>query len=108
MAAQPIAIVRGPTTVANLVGTIRSLFDKFYASSKDKPGLNIVFYPDWNNAGEFEIECGVQVEGGGNSATPAGTVATTVYLGFLQPNEACARSSRALVGGLRSLERRPR
>jgi effector-binding domain-containing protein len=29
----------------------------------------------------FEIACGVQLEQGGNTSTPRGTVATTVYLG---------------------------
>jgi len=44
-------------------------------------GLNIVFYPGSGVAGEFEIGCGVQLESGGNAATPAGLVATTVYFG---------------------------
>jgi effector-binding domain-containing protein len=67
--------------VANLPSRIRALFDEFYAGFKGKGGLNIVFYPNWDPAGEFEIECGVQVESGGNSSTPAGKVAGTVYLG---------------------------
>jgi effector-binding domain-containing protein len=79
--AQPIAIARGRTTRANLPGRIRALFDEFYAGLKGKGGLNIIFYPGSGVAGEFEIECGVQVESGGNSSTPAGTAATTVYLG---------------------------
>jgi len=79
--AQPIAMVRGRTTAANLPRRIRELFDQFYAGFKGKGGLNIVFYPGSGSAGEFEIECGVQVESGGNSSTPAGTVATTTYLG---------------------------
>jgi hypothetical protein len=37
-------------------------------------------------AGEFEIACGIQMEGvqpeqAGNASTPAGTVATMVYMG---------------------------
>jgi effector-binding domain-containing protein len=79
--AQPIAMVRGCTTAATLPRRIRELFDQFYAGFKGKGGLNIVFYPGPCVAGEFEIECGVQLESGGNSSTPAGTVATTTYLG---------------------------
>jgi effector-binding domain-containing protein len=78
---QPTAVVRGHTTVANLPNRISLLFDEFYASFKGKGGLNVVFYPNWNPTGEFEIKCGVQVESGGNSSTPAGQTATTVYLG---------------------------
>jgi effector-binding domain-containing protein len=79
--AQPIAIVRGPATMATLPKSIRALFDEFYAGFKGKGGLNIVFYPTFSEVRAFEIECGVQVETGGNSSTPAGTVATTVYWG---------------------------
>jgi hypothetical protein len=79
--AQPIAIVRGLTTAANLPNRIRALFDEFYAGFKGKAGLNIVFYPGWEVTGDFEIECGVQVESGGNSSTPSGTVATAIYRG---------------------------
>ena len=43
--------------------------------------MNIIFYPGTGAAGEFEIRCGVQVDSGGNDATPAGTVATTVHMG---------------------------
>jgi hypothetical protein len=78
--AQPIAIVRGHATKANLPTRIRELFDQFYAGFKGKGGLNLVLYPG-NVAGEFEIACGVQLDQGGNASTPAGTVATTVYLG---------------------------
>lgn len=60
---------------------IRALFGEFYAGLKEKGGLNIVFYPGPCVAGEFEIECGVLVESGGNSSTPGGTAATTVYQG---------------------------
>jgi effector-binding domain-containing protein len=81
VSAQPIAVVRGLTTAANLPKRIRALFDEFYAGFAGKAGLNIVFYPTFDVAGEFEIQCGVQVESGGNSSTPAGTIATTVYLG---------------------------
>src|SRR5580704_3208664 len=81
VAEQPIQIVRGRTTMAALPANIRKLFDEFYAGFKGKGGLNIVFYPGSGSAGEFEIECGVQVESGGNSSTPAGTVATTTYFG---------------------------
>jgi effector-binding domain-containing protein len=66
--------------MATLPIRIRALFDEFYAGFKGKGGLNIVLYPG-AVSGEFEIECGVEVESGGNSSTPAGMVATTVYLG---------------------------
>ena len=79
--AQPIAMVRGPATAKNLPKRIGDLLDEFYGSFKGKGGLNIVYYPGWDPTGEFEIRCGVQVESGGNSATPAGTVATAVYMG---------------------------
>jgi effector-binding domain-containing protein len=79
--AGPIAGVRGLATMANLPNRIRALFDEFYAGFKGKGGLNIVFYPGSGVAAEFEIECGVQVESGGNSFTPAGTIATTAYFG---------------------------
>jgi hypothetical protein len=80
-AAGPIQIVRGRATMATLPANIRKLFDEFYAGFKGKAGLNIVFYPGSDVAGEFEIGCGVQLESGGNGATPAGLVATTVYVG---------------------------
>jgi effector-binding domain-containing protein len=67
--------------MANLPKTIRALFDEFYGGFKGKGGLNIVFYPKSGVEGEFDIECGVQVTSGGNSSTPAGTVATTAYFG---------------------------
>ena len=79
--AQPIAVVRGRASRANLPGRIRVLFDEFYGGFKEKGGLNIVFYPGTEGGGEFDIECGVQVEGGGNSSTPAGTAATVTYFG---------------------------
>ena len=81
VAEQPIAAVRGRATMANLSATIRKLFDQFYAGFKGKGGLNIVLYTDPGVAGEFEIACGVQLEHSGNASTPAGTVATTVYMG---------------------------
>jgi len=64
----------------NLPKRICALFNEFYAGFKGNGGLNIVLYPG-DVAGEFEIECGVEVESGGNSSTPAGTAATRVYLG---------------------------
>jgi len=67
--------------MAALPANIRRLFDEFYAGFKEKGGLNIVFYPGSDMAGGFEIGCGVQLESGGNAATPAGLVATTVYFG---------------------------
>ena len=67
--------------MGDLPRNIRKLFDQFYAGFKGKGGLNIVYYPRCDVAGEFEIECGVQVESGGNSSTPAGPIATTVYMG---------------------------
>jgi hypothetical protein len=81
VAERSIQIVRGRTTMAALPANIRKLFDEFYAGFKGKGGLNIVFYPGSGVAGEFEIQCGVQLESGGNAATPAGLVATTVYFG---------------------------
>ncbi len=67
--------------MANLPRRIRALFEEFYAGFKAKGGLNIVLYSGFDAAGEFEIECGVQVECGGNSSTPAGIVATTIHMG---------------------------
>jgi len=78
---QPIAVVRGPAIATNLPLRIRALFDEFYEGFQRKGGLNVVFYPTWDETGEFEIECGVQVESGGNSSTPAGKVATVAHLG---------------------------
>jgi hypothetical protein len=78
---QPTAIVRGPATATNLSQRIRALFDEFYKGFKGKAGLNIVYYPSWHETHKFDVECGVQVESGGNSATPAGTVATLAYFG---------------------------
>ena len=78
---QPIAVLHGRATTANLPATIRTLFDRFYAGFKSQGGLNVVLYHDSGLPGEFEIECGVQLEQGGNAVTPKGTVATTVYLG---------------------------
>lgn len=81
LAAQPIDIVRGSTTAATLPVRIRALFNQFYAQSEGPRGLNVVFYPHWDPKGEFEIECGVQVEHGGNSSTPAGTAVTVPHFG---------------------------
>jgi effector-binding domain-containing protein len=78
---QPIAVVRGRATRATLPAKIRELFDQFYSGFKEKGGLNIVLYPGPGIAGEFEIACGVQLEQGGNASTPAGNVATTIYMG---------------------------
>jgi effector-binding domain-containing protein len=78
---QPIAIMRGRATAANLPARIREMFDQFYAGFRNKGGLNVVLYRDCDAAGEFEIGCGVQLEEGGNAVTPGGTVATTVYMG---------------------------
>jgi len=76
---QPMEIVRGRTTRAALPHNIRKLFDQFYAGFKGKGGLNVVYYPGCGVDEEFEIGCGVQVESGGNAATPAGLVATTYF-----------------------------
>jgi len=81
VAAQPIAVVRGRTPRASLSRSIRALFDAFYGSFTGTAGLNIVYYPGACADGELDIECGVQVESGGNSQTPAGLAATTVYFG---------------------------
>ena len=81
VAAQPMAVVRGRATKASLPKSIRALFDEFYGSFKGKAGLNVIYYPGACADGELDLECGVQVECGGNSQTPAGQVATTVYHG---------------------------
>jgi hypothetical protein len=78
--AQQIEAVRGLATMATLSANIRALFNQLYSEPKPGRGLNIVLYPG-SVDGEFEIACGVLVEQGGNAATPAGTVATTVYFG---------------------------
>ena len=79
--AQSIAVVRGRASRANLPKRIRATFDEFYAGFKSKGQLNIVFYPGTGGGGELDIECGVQVESGGNSSTPAGIAATVTYFG---------------------------
>jgi effector-binding domain-containing protein len=81
VASQPTAIVRGPATATNLPPRIRALFAEFYQCFKGKAGLNIVYYPSWHEVHEFDIECGAQVNSGGNSATPGGTVATLASFG---------------------------
>ena len=78
--AQPIEVVRGVATRATLPAEIRTLFGQFYAETKPGRGLNIVYYPSCVD-GKMEIACGTLVEQGGNDATPAGTVATTLYFG---------------------------
>jgi effector-binding domain-containing protein len=78
---QPIAAVRGRANHTNLPARIRQLFDEFYAGFKSKGELNVVLYTDPGVPGEFDIACGVQVAQGGNASTPAGAVATTVYMG---------------------------
>jgi effector-binding domain-containing protein len=98
VAEQPIAVQRGVATAATLPKNIRALFDQFYAGFKSKGELNIVYYPEWDDTGEFHIECGVQVESGGNSATPAGTVATTVHMG---PYDQMKAAHGAIHGWLR-------
>jgi effector-binding domain-containing protein len=79
--ALPTATVRGHSAPADIPKTLGVLFDQFYAGFKGKGGLNIALYSRLNAAGEFDIECGVQVESGGNSSTPAGRVATIVHVG---------------------------
>ena len=78
---QPTATVRGHSTRATIPKTIRALFDQFYSGFKGKGGVNIAYYSKCDSAGELDVECGVQVESGGNSWTPAGRVATIVYAG---------------------------
>jgi len=55
IAEQPLAVVRGLTTMATLPVRIRALFDEFYAGFKGKGGLNVVLYPPaafrWKKAG---------------------------------------------------------
>lgn len=76
---QRIAAVSGKATHATLPARIRALFDQFYAGFKGKGGLNVVYYPACG-PGEFDIQCGVLLDHG-DSALPAGTVATTAYWG---------------------------
>ncbi len=81
--AQLIEAVHGHTTQANLPASIRALFQQFYTETtvpKADRGLNVILYSSYINGG-FDIACGVLVEQGGNAATPAGTVATTVHIG---------------------------
>jgi hypothetical protein len=78
---QPLAVVRGRALRSNLPARIRELFDQFYAGLEGKGGLNVVLYSDSGTPGEFDIACGVQLDQGGNASTPAGAVATTVYIG---------------------------
>ncbi len=79
--AQPISVVSTRATMLNLPVQIRAAFDRFYASFKSHGELNICFYPMMDPRGDFEVRCGVQVESGGNDATPAGPVATTTHYG---------------------------
>jgi hypothetical protein len=81
VAVQPIAVVQGRTPRTRLSTNIRALFDAFYSGFKGKGGLNIVYYPGACTDEELDIECGVQVESGGNSQTQAGLAATTAYFG---------------------------
>lgn len=81
VAAGPVSMVRGQATRGNLPKRIRELFDQFYAGFKSNGELNIIYYPGPCTDAGFEIGCGVQLESGGTAATPAGTVATTVYMG---------------------------
>jgi effector-binding domain-containing protein len=81
VAAQPLSVVRGGVTRARLPQGIRALFDQFYSNFKSNGELNVVYYPEFHPTDEFSIECGVQVASGGNSATPAGEVATVAYFG---------------------------
>jgi hypothetical protein len=64
--------------MSTLPKRIRELFDEFYTGFKRKGGLNIVCYPGAGVEGEFEIECGVQMESGGNASMPAGLVRRSV------------------------------
>ena len=79
--AQPIAVVSGRATRTTLPARIRAVFDQFYSGFKSKGELNIVYYPASGSRDDFEIRCGVLLESGGNDATPAGKVATTIYMG---------------------------
>ncbi len=96
-------IVRGPATARTLPIRIRALFDEFYSGFKGKGGLNIVYYPEWSDTAEFQIECGVQVESGGNSATPAGTVATAAHIG---PYDQLGQAHQAIHKWVRENNRR--
>jgi effector-binding domain-containing protein len=96
--AGPLAVVKGRATKGNLGQQIRPLFDQVYAALKTstvrQAGQNVILYDNISGenpapAGEgFPIEVGVQVaapfESEGDlicSATPAGVVATVVYMG---------------------------
>jgi effector-binding domain-containing protein len=88
---QPIAVVKGRTAPGHVPNAIRQLYGKVYPvpPAAGKPGLNVVYYPhDSATCADFPIEAGVQVDapfaGAGElvgSATPAGSVATTVFFG---------------------------
>ena len=62
---QPIAVVRGRTSFANIGATIRRLYGKVYPvpAYAGKPGLNIVYYPnDSSTKQDFPLEAGMQVD----------------------------------------------
>ena len=79
--AQQMATVSGRATRPQLHRAIQDLFDEFRASFKGTPGRSIVYYSTFASDAEFEIECGMQVERGGNSLTPGGSVARATHLG---------------------------
>jgi GyrI-like small molecule binding domain len=79
--AQRISVVSTRATMLNLPIQIRAAFDRFYSNFKSHGELNICYYPQVTPGGEFEVRCGVQVESGGNDATPGGAVATTFHMG---------------------------
>lgn len=123
VASQPLAVVRDRATIQELGSKIGQLFPKVYAFLKDstvqQSGHNVVVY--WDGEGTellftaegVPIEVGVQVAtafaGEGAvvcSASPAGTVATTVHMGpYSQLYEAhqavrdwCKAHNRRLAG----------
>jgi effector-binding domain-containing protein len=88
---QPLAAARQRTTFNRISQEIGHLLDPVWAFLRERPDLrtdghNVAVY--WDAAGEGSIEVGVQVlkrfeatDVVVNSATPAGTVATTAHFG---------------------------
>lgn len=104
--AQPIAVVRGSTSRANLTKTIGTLFGTFYKDFKSSGEFNIINYSGNCTPAQMDIECGVITPHNANSQTPAGQVATTTYYGpydQMAPahaaiHEWCKANGRKLAG----------
>ena len=103
--AQPMAAVRGETTMHEISKTIRRLFDQYYAKPAPPPrGLNVVYYhadgePDQFERGEaMPIECGTLMASsaspGVTGMLPAGRVVCVAYYG---PYSGMSEPHNALV-----------